>query len=111
MAKKPEPIRPFREKPDARHSLQASLNLGPKSAGWLIGAGIHSLDQVRKLGPIEACRRLRAAGYPVSVVMAYALEGALTGCHWNEIPGEAKEFLRIEFTRMKNTSKSRKSHR
>ncbi len=101
MPRKPAPIRPFREKLDARSALQGALNLGPKSAGWLIDAGIHSLEQVRKLGPIEVCRRLRAASHPVSVVMAYALEGALTGCHWNEIPREAKEFLRIEFARMK----------
>jgi DNA transformation protein len=106
MPRKPERIRPFREKPDARCALQGALNLGPKSAGWLIDTGIHSLDQVRKLGPIETCRQLHAAGHPVSVVMAYALEGALTDCHWNEIPREAKEFLRIEFARMKNRETS-----
>ena len=111
MSRKLEPIRLFREKPDARDGLQGSLNLGPKSAGWLISAGIHSPDQVRRLGPVEVCRQLRAAGYPVSVVMAYALEGALTGCHWNEIPGEAKQFLRTEFARMKMTAGPAKPRR
>ena len=56
---------------------------------------------VRNLGPIEVCRRLRAGGHPVSVVMAYALEGALTGCHWQDIPWETKQFLRVEFAKVK----------
>lgn len=50
---------------------------------------------------IEVCRRLRASGVPVSVVMTYALEGALGGCKWNEIPGESRQWLRAEFQRMK----------
>jgi hypothetical protein len=32
--------------------------------------------------------------------MAYAHEGVLSGCHWNAIPWETKEFLRGEFARM-----------
>lgn len=101
MLRKPAPIRPFREKPDARRSLAAELNLGPKSSAWLVAISIKSLKQVQALGPIEVCRRLRKAGYPVSVLMAYALEGAVMGCHWNAIPWETKQFLRTEFARMK----------
>jgi hypothetical protein len=33
--------------------------------------------------------------------MAYALEGALAGCHWNALPVEVKEFLRQEYAVMK----------
>lgn len=101
MPRKPVPIRPFREKPDARRSLTAELNLGPKSSAWLLGIGIKSLKQVQELGPIEVCRRLHVSGRPVSVLMAYALEGAVMGCHWNAIPWETKQFLRAEFARMK----------
>lgn len=97
-----ERLLPFREKPDARHSLQSALNLGPQTSAWLVAIGLGSLDEVRTLGPIEVCRRLRVGGFPVSVTMAYALEGALTGCHWNRIPRETKEFLAIEFARMKH---------
>jgi len=104
MRRKPEPIRPFREKPDARRSLAAELNLGPKSSAWLIEIGISSLKQVRELGPIEVCRRLRQSGRPVSVVMAYALEGAVMGRPWNAIPWETKQFLRAEFAAMKKAT-------
>ena len=101
MPGKPERILPYREKLDARGDLRALLNLGPKSSAWLLEAGIDSVAEVRKLGPIEVCRRIRANGRPVSVVMAYALEGALTGCHWNAIPWETKKFLRAKFSEMK----------
>lgn len=103
MPRKPAPIRPFREKPDARRSLAAELNLGPKASAWLLAIGIKSLKQVRELGPIEVCRRLRASGRPVSVLMAYALEGAVMGCHWNAIPWETKQYLRTEFARIKKS--------
>ncbi|HEX2854763.1 MAG TPA: TfoX/Sxy family protein [Opitutaceae bacterium] len=101
MPRKPERILPFRDTPDVRESFGAMLNLGPKSSAWLIEAGIKSMDEVRRLGPIEVCRQLRARGHPVSVVMAYALEGALAGCHWNAIPWETKDELRLRFAKMK----------
>jgi|GEM_PF-857403 len=99
--KPPERMLPFRDQPDASHRLQSALNLGPKSSAWLREIGLTSLEEVRALGPLEVCRRLHAAGRPVSAVMAYALEGALTGCHWNAIPWETKEFLATEFAQMK----------
>ncbi len=92
---------PFREQSDAPHGLHGALNLGPKSTAWLREIGLTTLKEVRALGPIDVCRRLHAGGRPVSAVKAYALEGALTGCHWNAIPRETKEFLAAEFAQMK----------
>jgi DNA-3-methyladenine glycosylase len=102
-AKKPAPAR-RPNKPVERPGALADgrmLNLGPKSSGWLRAIGIESAAQVRALGPIEVCRRLFASRRPVSVVMAYALEGALAGCHWNAIPWETKRQLGVDFARMK----------
>lgn len=82
------------------------LNLGPKSAAWLASLGLTTREQLAALGPIETCRRLRAAGQPVSVLMAYALEGALTHTHWNQIPPETKEWLRAEFAQTKRSQHS-----
>lgn len=84
-----------------RSALDSTLNLGSKSTAWLRACGITTLEQVRRLGPVEACRRLRAKGFTVSVLMAYALEGALSGTHWNALPHETKVGLRAEFARMK----------
>ena len=63
--------------------LAALKNLGEKTAQWLLDAGVHSKSELAKLGAIEVCRRMLQAGHPVSVVAAYAIEGALTDTHWN----------------------------
>lgn len=98
---KKERILPFRDAGNLRRPVAGAYNLGPKSTTWLAAIGVRSLDDVRSLGPIEVCRRLRARGFPVSVLMAYALEGALGGCHWNQLPAETKAFLTAEFAHMK----------
>ncbi|MSU47838.1 MAG: competence protein TfoX [Opitutus sp.] len=113
MPRLPKPIRPFRA-PSARPGkstpptggeLGALLNLGPKSSEWLAATGITTRAQIERLGTIEVCRQLHVAGHPVSVVMAYAIEGALMGCHWNALPWEFKQHLRVEFAKMKRRLK------
>jgi hypothetical protein len=101
MSSNPTPIRPFREPRAADRNLGALLNIGPKSSAWLGEAGIRSIDQVRTLGPIGVCRKLFEQGRPVSMLLAYAIEGGLGGVHWNEIPWETKHALRLEFAEMK----------
>lgn len=100
------PIRVFREPRDRRRAVGALLNLGPKSSAWLAAIGITTREQLAALGPIETCRRLRAAGLPVSVLLAYALEGALTHTHWNELPRETKQWLRAEFAQLRREQHS-----
>jgi hypothetical protein len=108
MPRKTEPIRPFRESSSrGRPSLAAELNLGPKSAAWLMAAGVRSRDDIAHLGVMETCRRVHAAGQPVSVLLAYALEGALAGCQWNAIPWETKQALRTEFSKLRRESPPR----
>lgn len=41
------------------------------------------------------------AGHPVSLVAAYAIEGALTGTHWNQIPPAKKLEVQRLFAVMK----------
>lgn len=101
-----QPIQPFRENLRRKKSrpggeLGVLMNLGPKSAAWLADADITTRAQLGRLGPIEACRRLRRAGHPVSVLLAYAIEAGLAGCHWQAIPAETREFLRVEFAKMR----------
>jgi hypothetical protein len=103
MPKKPQRLLPFRDRPDPCAGLRSALNLGPKTSQWLVDAGVDSLEKVRQLGPVEVCRLLRVSGRPVSVLMAYALEGALSGCHWTAISWEVRESLRVEFAKMKKS--------
>lgn len=98
------PRRPLRELPfrsPAGGELSALFNLGPKSSAWLADAGITTRAELARLGPIEACRRVRAAGHPASLLLAYALEAALMGCHWQALPPDFRQHLRLEFAKLK----------
>ena len=70
-------------------------NMGPKSREWLASVGIHSVDDVAKLGVVETYRRVRAA-YPekVSLNLLYGLQAALLDLPWNELPPDIKEELK-----------------
>ena len=69
-------------------------NIGPASIRQLREVGIEDAAALRRLGAIAAYRRLKHA-FPreVSLVMLYALEGALRGCHWNRLPPGIREKL------------------
>jgi DNA transformation protein len=72
-------------------------NLGPKSQAWLAGIGVHSLEDVARLGVVETYRRVKAA-YPekVTLNMLWGLQAALLEIPWNELPDDIKDQLRQE---------------
>jgi DNA transformation protein len=51
----------------------------------LIAAGITSLTQLRKLGAIAAYAKVKRTGGKASLNLLWALEGALTDTHWQEV--------------------------
>ena len=71
--------------------------LGPKSQEWLAGIGVHSLEDVVRLGVVETYRRVKAA-YPekVTLNMLWGLQAALLEIPWNELPDDIKDQLRQE---------------
>lgn len=76
-----------------KDELQHMKNLGKTSAQWLHAAGIHSINDLRRLGAVSAYRAVRARGFRVSKVLLYAIEGALLDVHWNELPPAHKAEL------------------
>lgn len=70
-------------------------NMGPKSSEWLATIGVHTLDDVARLGVVETYRRVKAA-YPekVSLNLLYGLQAALLDLPWNELPHDIKEELK-----------------
>ena len=46
------------------------------------------------MGAIDCCKILKAQGYPVSLNLAYAIEGALRDIHWTKIPADVKQALK-----------------
>jgi DNA transformation protein len=69
-------------------------NIGPASVRQLREVGIADAATLRKLGALAAWRRLKHA-FPreITLVMLYALEGALRDCHWNRLPPGVKQGL------------------
>lgn len=59
-------------------------NLGPKSVQMLAQAGIRTLVQLRELGAVRAYLKMKRAGN-ASLNLLWALEGALSGRHWQEV--------------------------
>lgn len=73
--------------------LLALKNLGNTSVNWLHAVGIHTRDDLARIGPVQAYNRIRERGIKVSRVLLYALQGALLNVHWNELDPELKRQL------------------
>ncbi|MGB3609547.1 MAG: TfoX/Sxy family protein [Cellvibrio sp.] len=71
-------------------------NLGMASVNILHAIGINTYADLRRVGAVEAYRRIKARHINVSKVMLYALQGALMDVHWNDLPPEMKTQLVAE---------------
>lgn len=69
-------------------------NLGPASADWLAAVGVRTARDLERLGSINAYRLLKGHGYPASLNLVYAIEGALRGLAWNRLPATLKAELK-----------------
>jgi DNA transformation protein and related proteins len=69
-------------------------NIGPRSAQWLADIGIHTVEDLERVGVEEAYFLIKAKGYNVSAVLLYALYGALHNLRWQDIPLETRTQLR-----------------
>ena len=68
--------------------------IGPVTQGWLTEVGIHTVGELRSMGSVEAYRRLRfMLPRRVNLNALYALEAALRGCHWLDLPQDVKTAL------------------
>jgi DNA transformation protein len=75
-------------------SLLAGLpNLGPKSQQVMAKAGISSVEQLRQIGSVAAYVRAKRTGANVSLNLLWALEGALSGLHWQEVARDHRTSL------------------
>ena len=66
------------------------LNVGPKSTAWLRQVGIRTEEALREAGAVGAFVKVKRAGFRPSLNLLYSLEGALTGCHWQQVSPERR---------------------
>jgi TfoX C-terminal domain len=70
-------------------------NLGPKSEAMLAKIGVNSSFDLEHLGAVEAFKRLQASEEKVSLLMLYAMHGALTDQAWEMLPPDEKQALKL----------------
>jgi DNA transformation protein len=68
-------------------------NLGNTSVNWLHTIGVNSHQDLVNIGPVEAYHLIRQRDIKVSKVFLYALQGALTDTHWNDLDPAVKKQL------------------
>jgi DNA transformation protein len=70
-------------------------NLGPVTLRRLAEIGVETEEDLRRMGAAEAWRRLRFAfGKDVTLNALYALQAALIGSDWRDLPEETRRRLR-----------------
>ena len=75
--------------------LAALPNLGPASARWLVGAGIATVVELRRVGAVAAFNRVALReGRAATANLLYALYAALENKHWTEVTQTEKASLR-----------------
>ena len=74
--------------------LTGLKNIGERSASWLAAVGIETPNDLERVGPVESWRRVKRV-FPdeVTLVLLYALQGALLDLPWTEIPDDFKRRL------------------
>lgn len=71
-------------------------NIGPTLAEKLKKIGITSLEALAELGSIEAVLKLEEKDLSACYNMLYALEGAIQGIRWHNLPREERALLKAE---------------
>ena len=69
-------------------------NLGPTSAGWLRAAGLRTRADLEVAGPVGAFLAVKAAGFPATLNLLWALDAALRGIDWRDLTPADKDRLR-----------------
>lgn len=78
-----------------RSDLAALRNVGPTVERRLNAIGIHSREDLLRIGSAQAYLKMQAQAsgtLPVCFYL-YSLEGALTDRHWNDLPAATKALL------------------
>lgn len=73
--------------------IESLPNLGPKSGQWLREAGVCTIADLRRAGPVVAYRRVKRIQPQASLNLLWALAAGLQGVDWRELAVTAKRRL------------------
>ncbi|MDR0790220.1 MAG: TfoX/Sxy family protein [Bacteroidales bacterium] len=77
--------------------LSERINIGKVLESNLNSVGIESYEDLTKLGSEEAFLKLQMFGHDPCMNTLCALEGAIEGIRWHDLPKEKKENLKLFF--------------
>jgi DNA transformation protein len=86
-------------------------NFGPKSQQMLEQAGIKTVAQLRRLGAVRAYLQVKRSGGNASLNLLWALEGALTGQHWQVVAKHERLRLLLELEDIEKNMSGEKASR
>src|SRR5258706_7736291 len=75
-------------------TLAELRNLGATSVQWLQAIGVRTHADIAHLGSVTIYQLLRAHGYPATLNLVYALEGARRDIEWRRLPATLKRRLK-----------------
>lgn len=70
------------------------LNLGAVSSQWLAEQGIQTVEELEREGVAEVFLRIRAVQPRASLNLLWAMQAAVLGIDWRQLPPEIKEQLK-----------------
>ena len=76
--------------------IESLPNLGPKSGQWLREAGITTIADLERLGPVVAFRLVKQRQPKASLNLLWAMAAGLKGMDWRELTEATKKRLRKE---------------
>lgn len=75
-------------------SISQMRNLGPKTERMLAEIGVDTPAALRRIGSVEAYRRLKFACGGISLNALYAMEASLRDIDWRALTSEEKANLK-----------------
>jgi DNA transformation protein len=78
-------------------------NLGPVSQQWLREIGVHTINDLRRVGSVSAYAMVRRNERRASLNLLWALEAALRDIDWRELNSRDKEFLKKELAELQSS--------
>lgn len=76
--------------------IEDAVNVGTRLAAELRGLGIDTIEKLRDVGASDAWDRLHEADLRHDVPTRIALEGAVRGIRWKEIPADERQMITDE---------------
>lgn len=73
-------------------------NIGSTLEAQLIDVGIYTADELKKIGSKQAWLRIKAKDSSACYNQLCALEGAIYGIRWHDLPDDVKQDLKAFYT-------------